>query len=93
MTRPVYSDADRADAFRGLAHPVRRKVLSMLGKSERSAGELLVGLRMSQPALSRHLKVLRDTGLVRQRVEGHRRYYRVNTPTLRKAQKWFQQIG
>jgi DNA-binding transcriptional ArsR family regulator len=93
MTRPVYSEADRADVFRGLAHPVRRKVLATLGKAECSAGELLTGLRMSQPALSGHLKVLRDTGLVRQRVEGHRRFYRVNAPALRKAQRWLQQIG
>jgi DNA-binding transcriptional ArsR family regulator len=93
MTRPVHSDADRADAFRGLAHPLRRRLISMLGKGERPAGELQAGLNLSQPALSRHLRVLRDTGLVRHRVQGARRFYRVNTPALRKAQRWFQPIA
>lgn len=93
MTRPVYSDADRADMFRGLAHPVRRRVLTMLGNNEHSANHLRSGLKLSQPAMSQHLKVLRDTGLVRQRVEGSRRLYRVNPSTLRKLQRWAAQLA
>ncbi|MEZ6193850.1 MAG: metalloregulator ArsR/SmtB family transcription factor [Phycisphaerales bacterium] len=93
MTRPVYSDADRADLFRGLAHPVRRRVLTMLGNSEHSANQLRSGLKLSQPAMSQHLKVLRDTGLVRQRVEGSQRLYRVNPSTVRKLQRWAAQLA
>lgn len=93
MTRPVLSDADRADVFRGLAHPVRRRVVLMLGKRECSAGELMSALDLTPPGLSQHLRILRDTGLVRHRVEGRRRIYRVNTPALRKAQRWYQQLA
>ena len=93
MARPIYSDSDWSDVFRGLAHPARRKVLTVLGKNELPATELLGSVKMSQPALSRHLKVLRDTGLVKQRSEGHRRYYRINVTALRKAQRWLKQVG
>ncbi len=78
--------------FRGLAHPLRRKVLAMLGKNERSATELLAGLKVSQPALSTHLRVLRDCGLVKQRAQGTRRLYSLNPQTLRKAQQWLGKI-
>jgi DNA-binding transcriptional ArsR family regulator len=92
MTRPILSDADRTDVFRGLSHPVRRKLLAMLGKSERPATELLSGLKLSQPALSAHLRVLRDCGLVKHRVQGTRRFYSLNTQNLRKAQQWIAKI-
>ncbi len=92
MTRPTLSDADRTDIFRGLAHPIRRKVLAMLGKNEHSATELLVGLKISQPALSIHLRVLRDCGLVKHRVQGNRRFYSLNPQALRKAQQWLGKI-
>lgn len=93
MTRPVLSDADRADVFRGLAHPLRRQMIVLLDKKEQSAGALMAALNLSQPSLSQHLRVLRDTGLVRHRVEGRYRIYCVNKPSLRKARLWHQQIG
>jgi len=93
MTRPVLSDADRADGFRGLAHPVRRRVVLMLDKTECSAGELRKALGLTPQNLSQHLRVLRDTGLVRHRVEGRRRIYRVNATALHKVQRWHQQLA
>ena len=93
MTRPLLSDADRTDVFRGLAHPTRRKLLGMLGKNERSAGELIAGLKLSQPALSTHLRVLRDCGLVKQRAQGNRRFYSLNPQAVRKAQQWLGKIA
>ncbi len=92
MTRPILSDTDRTDVFRGLSHPVRRKVLALLGKNERSVTELQAGLKISQPALSIHLRVLRDCGLVKHRAQGTRRFYSLNTPNLRKAQQWLGKI-
>ena len=92
MTRPLLSDTDRSDVFRGLSHPVRRKVLGLLGKNERSASELIAGLKLSQPALSTHLRVLRDCGLVKQRALGNRRLYSLNPQALRKAQQWLGKI-
>ena len=91
MTRPLLTNADRTDVFRGLAHPLRRRVLGMLGRGERSVSELLSGLDVTMPSLSRHLAILRDAGLVTQRVAGRRRYYRRNGPALRRARRWLQQ--
>jgi DNA-binding transcriptional ArsR family regulator len=86
------SDSDRADAFRGLAHPLRRKLLGMLVKNEKTASDLLGGLKLSQPALSAHLRVLRDCGLIKHRAQGSRRLYSLNTPNLRKAKQWLGKI-
>ena len=89
------TDADRADVFRGLAHPLRREVLSQLKRGERTVGELLklAGPSVAMPTLSRHLAVLRDAGLVRQRKEGHRRIYRLHRPAPQRAMRWLSQIG
>jgi len=95
MTRPFLSEADRADVFRGLAHPLRREVLVHLKRRERSVGELLelAGLTVAMPTLSRHLAVLRDCGLVRQRKVGHRRVYRLHGPAPQRAMRWLERIN
>jgi len=90
MTRPLLTDADRCDAFRGLAHPLRRKVLRMLARGDRSVTELLADLKITMPSLSRHLAVLRDARLVTQRVQGPRRVYRLHRAALRRAHNWFK---
>lgn len=76
-----------------MAHPARRRVLSALGKGESTADQLRAGLSLSQPAMSQHLRVLRETGLVRQRVQGRQRLYRINTSTLNKIRRWIGQMG
>lgn len=85
------TDADRADVFRGLAHPLRRRVLKMLARGERSVSEMLVHLEVTMPALSRHLAVLREAGLVTQRAAGRHLYYRRNNVPLRRARQWLGQ--
>jgi DNA-binding transcriptional ArsR family regulator len=89
------TQADRADVFRGLAHPLRREVLIHLKRQERTVGELLdlVGASVAMPTLSEHLRVLRDSGLVRQSKAGHHRVYRIHRPAQQRALRWLNQIS
>ena len=79
-------------AFAVLAEPHRRAILSMLSSSERSVGEPMHDLRLPQPAVSKHLKVLRDGGFVESRVEAQRRVYRLNPKPLREVDAWLVQF-
>ena len=64
--------------FAALADPTRRQVFERLAKQSLSVGEVAAGLPVSRPAVSQHLRVLKDAGLVRQRVQGTRRVYSVD---------------
>ena len=75
-------------AFAILAEPNRRAILSLLAASERSVGDIERHLRMSQPSVSKHLRVLRDSGLVESRVEAQRRVYRVRPEPLLEVENW-----
>ncbi|HEX6573580.1 MAG TPA: metalloregulator ArsR/SmtB family transcription factor [Gemmatimonadaceae bacterium] len=75
-------------AFTVIAEPSRRAILSMLAGSEHSVGDIERKLRMSQPSVSKHLKVLRDAGLVQSRVEAQRRLYRINPEPLKELDEW-----
>jgi len=75
-------------AFAVLAEPNRRAILSMLSSSERSVGELMNHLRLPQPSVSKHLKVLRESGFVESRVEAQRRVYRLNPKPLQEVDAW-----
>jgi DNA-binding transcriptional ArsR family regulator len=66
------------DPFDALGDPQRRTILALLGEDERSVGELADRLPVSRPAVSRHLRVLKDAGLVTDRAEGTRRLYRLH---------------
>ena len=88
MSRPLLSREDRADVFRGMAHPLRRRVLRQLSQREASVTELLTRLKVSSPALSQHLAILRETGLVTQRRVGRRRVYRLVDSSIDSALKW-----
>ena len=77
-------------AFAVLAEPNRRAILSMLSSSERSVGELMHQLRLPQPSVSKHLKVLRDSGFVESRVEAQRRVYRLNPGPLQEVDAWLE---
>jgi DNA-binding transcriptional ArsR family regulator len=77
-----------ASAFEVLAEPNRRALLGLLASSERSVGELERQLRLSQPSVSKHLKVLREAGFVESRVEGQRRVYRLRPEPLRELESW-----
>jgi DNA-binding transcriptional ArsR family regulator len=80
---------DAQDAvFRALADPTRRRMLELLAAADRSVGELHGAFAMSQPAVSQHLRVLREAGLCAERREGRNRIYRLEPETLRSAQLW-----
>lgn len=75
-------------AFEALAEPTRRRILDLLRSQERSVGQLVAALGMSQPAVSKHLKVLRTARLVDARVDAQRRVYRVQPGPLRDIDDW-----
>ena len=77
-------------AFAVLAEPNRRAILAMLSASDRSVGELMDRLRLPQPSVSKHLKVLRDGGFVESRVEAQRRVYRINPGPLKEVDEWLE---
>ena len=74
--------------FEVLAQESRRRILDLLVEGERPVGELVEALSLSQPAVSKHLKVLRDAGLVESRVDAQRRLYRVSPEPLREVDEW-----
>jgi DNA-binding transcriptional ArsR family regulator len=75
-------------AFAVLAEPNRRRILDLLRERERPVGELVDELSVSQPAVSKHLRVLRDAGVVEARVDAQRRLYRVRPEPLRDIDAW-----
>lgn len=77
-------------AFSALAHPVRRTILEHLAEGEAIVTELAEPFDVSQPAISRHLKVLRDAGLVTHRVEGNRRPYRLSADGVATLDRWME---
>jgi DNA-binding transcriptional ArsR family regulator len=77
-------------AFAVLAEPNRRAILSVLSLSERSVNELMLELRMPQPSVSKHLKVLKNGGFVESRVEAQRRVYRLNPRPLQEVDAWLE---
>ncbi|MGH9040554.1 MAG: ArsR/SmtB family transcription factor [Acidimicrobiia bacterium] len=76
------------DAFNAVAEASRRRLLDALGTGEATVGELVDRLGLSQPQVSKHLGVLRAVDLVLVRVDGKRRWYRVNGPALRPVHDW-----
>jgi DNA-binding transcriptional ArsR family regulator len=79
-------------AFAILAEPNRRAILSLLASSQRSVGEIERRLRMPQPAVSKHLRVLRDAGFVESTVDAQRRLYRLKPEPLQEVDDWLDQF-
>ena len=75
-------------SFAIVAEPNRRAILSLLLSSERSVGEIERELRMSQPSVSKHLRVLREAGFVESRIEAQRRLYRLRPEPLMELDAW-----
>lgn len=75
-------------SFAVLAEPVRRDILDLLRDGERPVNELVEALAMSQPAVSKHLRVLRQAGLVEVRPEAQRRLYRLRPEPLAEIDAW-----
>ena len=76
------------NAFAALADPTRRRIVELLAEGERSAGELASQFPTSRPGVSRHLRVLREQGLVRARDEGQRRMYSLDPAPLAELDDW-----
>jgi DNA-binding transcriptional ArsR family regulator len=76
------------DTFTVLAEPRRREILDVLRGGETSVGELVDHLGMTQPAVSKHLRVLRDAGMVEVRPKGPQRLYRLDPAPLRELDEW-----
>jgi DNA-binding transcriptional ArsR family regulator len=79
------------DALEALADPTRRRVVELLSVQELTAGEIAAQFDQSRPAVSRHLRVLRETGFVDVRAEGTRRVYVLRRDPLADAEKWLRQ--
>jgi DNA-binding transcriptional ArsR family regulator len=79
-----------ADTFAVLAEPTRRQILDELRMSESSVGHLVDALSVSQPTMSKHLKVLRDAGFVSCRVAAQRRIYRIEALPFERLDEWLE---
>lgn len=76
--------------FEVLAEPSRRRILDILREGERSVGELVDRVSLSQPGVSKHLRVLRDAGLVEVRVDAQRRWYGLRAEPLAEVDEWLE---
>ena len=78
------------ETFEALAEPNRRRILDLLREEERPVNDLVRRLAVSQPSVSKHLRVLREAGLVEVRVDAQRRLYRVRPEALREVGEWLE---
>jgi DNA-binding transcriptional ArsR family regulator len=80
--------ATTSDAFNAVAEPRRRAILNYIALQERSVSEIVDALELGQPSVSKHLKVLKEVGLVDVRREGRQMLYRVNAMAIRPLWEW-----
>src|SRR5436305_1559762 len=80
--------ATTSDVFNAVAEPRRRDILNFLALQERPVGEIVAALEMEQPSISKHLRVLKDVGLVRARRDGRHVLYRTNAEAIRPLHEW-----
>jgi DNA-binding transcriptional ArsR family regulator len=81
-----------ADPFEALSDPNRRAIAQLLGEGERSVQALADAMPISRPAVSRHLRVLKDAGLVADRAEGTRRLYRLQNEGIEAVRAYLEQV-
>jgi DNA-binding transcriptional ArsR family regulator len=86
--RSIARAATTADAFNAVAEPRRRQILDVLAGGERPVNAVVAQLGLAQPQVSKHLRVLRDVGVVEVRNEGRRRLYRLNGHALKPIHDW-----
>jgi DNA-binding transcriptional ArsR family regulator len=77
-----------SDAFNAIAEPRRRDILAYLAETERPVGDIVANLGLEQPSVSKHLRVLRDVGLVNVRRDGRQMFYRTNAEAIRPMHEW-----
>jgi DNA-binding transcriptional ArsR family regulator len=80
--------ATTSDAFNAVAEPRRREILNYLALQERPVGDIVATLGLEQPSVSKHLRVLRDVGLVDVRRDGRQKLYRTNAEAIRPLHEW-----
>ena len=80
------------DAFHALADPTRRRIVTLLAEGERTVSAIGAEFPISMPAVSQHLKVLREAGLVEARVDGQRRIYGLNREGFAEVDQWLAGI-
>jgi len=80
--------ATTSDTFNAIAEPRRRDILDFLTLRERPVGEIVIALGLAQPSVSKHLRVLRDVGLVDVRRDGRQALYRTNAEGIRPLHEW-----
>jgi DNA-binding transcriptional ArsR family regulator len=78
------------NALEALAEPTRRRIVELLAEGDRSAGEIAAQFETSRPGVSRHLRVLRELGLVRSRGEAQRRVYSLDPAPLQELDEWLR---
>lgn len=83
-----YIHSMESTTFAIIAEPNRRAILSLLASCERSVGDIEDRLNLSQPSVSKHLRVLREAGFVESRVDAQRRLYRINPEPLMEIDAW-----
>ena len=77
-----------SDAFNAVAEPRRRDILNFLALQERPVSDIVASLGLEQPSVSKHLRVLRDVGLVHVRRDGRQKFYRTNADAIRPLHEW-----
>jgi DNA-binding transcriptional ArsR family regulator len=80
--------ATTSDSFNAVAEPRLREILNYLALQERAVGDIVVGLKVEQSSVSKHLRVLRNVGLVRVRRDGRHLFYRTNAEAIRPLHDW-----
>lgn len=80
--------ATTSDAFNAVAEPCRREILNYLALQEKPVGDIVASLGVEQPSISKHLRVLRDVGLVHVRRDGRQKLYRTNADAIRPLYEW-----
>jgi DNA-binding transcriptional ArsR family regulator len=85
---PMPRASTSSDAFNAVAEPRRRDILAFLALEERPVGDIVDALKLEQPSVSKHLRVLRDVDLVHVRRDGRRMLYRINADAIRPLHEW-----
>jgi DNA-binding transcriptional ArsR family regulator len=88
MIDDVPRAATTSDAFNAIAEPRRRDILDYLAVRERPVGDIVEAMGLAQPSVSKHLRVLRDVGLVDVRRDGRQIFYRTNAEGIRPLHEW-----
>ena len=86
--RPMPRASTTSDVFNAVAEPRRREILAFLAPREHPVGDIVTRLEMDQPSVSKHLRVLRATGLVHMRCQGRQKFYRTNAEAIRTLHDW-----